>query len=116
MNEILEQLEKRYQEARNEEYGIAIEISLARQGIDVTKVAKRDLDQIRRMNYKIEEIKQKANEKHFKIQAETETEIVEVHNELIKINQKIRKEQGLKDEAEAKTDSGANIEGTPKPD
>lgn len=62
MNEILEQLQKQYQEARNQEYDIAIEISLAQQGIDHTKVSKRDLDQLRRMNYKIEEIKQKANE------------------------------------------------------
>lgn len=97
MNEILEELQKRYQEARNEEYGIAIDISLVQQGIDVTKVAKRDLDQIRRLNYKIEQIKSKENQKHLEIQQEAIIEINEVHNELIKINQVIRKAQGIKD-------------------
>ncbi len=116
MNEILEELQKRYHKARNTEYDIAIEISLAQQGIDPTIVAKRDIDQMRRLNYKIEEIKQKANEKHFKIQAETETEIVEVHNELIKINQAIRKAQGIKDGYTAGAESEPDNSETPKSD
>jgi len=106
MNEILETLEKKYQEARNAEYDIAIEISLAQQGIDPTIVAKRDLDQIRRLNYKIEQIKSKENQKHLEIQQEAIIEINEVHNELIKINQAIRKAQGIKDESATETESG----------
>lgn len=106
MNKILETLEKKYQEARNQEYDIAIEISLAQQGIDPTIVPKRSIDQMRRLNYKIEQIKSKENQKHFEIQQGAIIEINEVHNELIKINQAIRKEQGIKDESATETEGG----------
>jgi hypothetical protein len=107
MNEILDkaqnarliELKQKYESVRIEEYITAIEIHLAEQGIDPFKVAKKDLDQIRRINRKVEERNEKANQKinQFASQVMTETNEANMddHTELVKINQKIRKEQGL---------------------
>ena len=107
MNEILDEtqnarlveLKQKYESVRIEEYNAAIEIHLAEQGIDPLKVAKKDLDQIRRINRKVEERNEKANQKinQFvsQVMAETNEANMNDHTELVKINQKIRKEQGL---------------------
>lgn len=99
MNKILKQLEKRYVEAHNEEYNIAIEISFARQGIDPTEVSRQHKDQIRNLNNRIEDIKEKANQKIIKLQHEAQVEMVAVHNELVKLNLEIRKAQGINEPA-----------------
>lgn len=127
--EILKELNDRYWEARNELYNVSIEMSLAKSGIDTTKVSKKDIDQIRRLNFKIEDVKEKENRNILKVQQEAQAEIVEIHAELDKINVGIRKAQGLplsitkeelvkgtEDESKAETDSGANNQGTPEPD
>ncbi len=128
--EILKELNDRYWEARNELYNVSIEMSLANSGIDPTKVSKKDIDQIRRLNFKIEGVKEKENRNILKVQQEAQAEIVEIHAELDKINAGIRKAQGLplsitkeeimkgrvEDEYKAETDSGADIQGTPEPD
>jgi hypothetical protein len=107
MNQILDEaqrarlieLKQKYESVHIEEYNTAIEIYLAEQGIDPFKVAKKDLDQIHRINRKIEERNEKANQKinQFASQVMTETNEANMndHTELVKINQKIRKEQGL---------------------
>jgi uridine kinase len=124
MNEILNEalnvrlieLKQKFESVRIEEYNTAIEIHLAEQGIDPFKVAKKDLDQIRRINRKVEERNEKANQKinQFASQVMTETNEANMkdHTELVKINQKIRKEQGLladdqkqEPEAESRSDS-----------
>jgi uridine kinase len=98
-NARLIELKQKYESVRIEEYNTAIEIHLAEQGIDPSKVAKKDLDQIRRINRKVEERNEKANQKinQFASQLMAETNEVNMndHAELVKINQKIRKEQGL---------------------
>ena len=107
MNEILNEgqnarlieLKQKYESVRIEEYNTAIEIHLAEQGIDQLKVAKKDLNQIRRINRKVEERNEKANQRinQFASQVMDETNEANMkdHAELVKINQKIRKEQGL---------------------
>lgn len=87
---------EKYRIAESAVLDAAIELSLAEQGIDVTKIAKRDFDIFHRSNIKIEEIKAKAQEKINKIQQEAGLEIQSVHLELGKLNNKIRDSQGLK--------------------
>ncbi len=131
MNEILDdaqnarliELKQKYESVSVEEYNTAIEIHLAEQGIDPFKVAKKDLDQIRRINRKVEERNEKANQKinqfASQIMDETNEANMKDHTELVKINQKIRKEQGLfiddqKQELEA--ESRPNNTSAPEPD
>ena len=107
MNEVLDEaqnarlieLKQKYESVSIEEYNAAIEIHLAEQGIDPLKVAKKDLDQIRRINRKVEERNEKANQKinqfASQVMGETNEANMNDHTELVKINQKIRKEQGL---------------------
>ena len=122
-NAWLSELRQKYESVRIEEYNTAIEIHLAEQGIDPFKVAKKDLDQIRRINRKVEERNEKANQKinqfASQVMAETNEENMKDHAELVKINQKIRKEQGLsaddkkqEPEAESRPDNTS----APEPD
>jgi len=87
---------EKYRIAQSAVLDAEIELSLAEQGIDVTKIAKRDFDIFHRSNIKIEEIKAKAQEKINRIQQEAYLEIRDVHLELGKLNNKIRESQGLK--------------------
>ncbi len=102
MKEIIEQLEKQYAAVRNEEYDLAIKISLAGQGIYPAKVSRRHIDMIRTLNYRIEDIKAKANQNIFEVQQEASADILEVQNRLVEINREIRKAQGLQIESESK--------------
>lgn len=128
--EILKELDDRYWEARNELYNVSIEMSLAKQGINPTKVSKKDIDQIRRLNFKIEDVREKENRNILKVQQEAQAQIQEIYAEINKVNAAIRKVQGLplptaekeelkkgaEDESKTETDSGANNQGTPEPD
>ncbi len=107
MNEILDEAQKtrlnelrqKYESVRIKEYDTAIEIHLAEQGIDPGKVAKKDLDQIRRINRRAEERNEKANQEinqfATQVMGETNEANMKDHTELVKINEKIRMEQGL---------------------
>ncbi len=96
VNDVVNGYRGKYKIAESAVLDAAIELSLAEQGIDVTKIAKRDFDTFHRSNIKIEEIKAKAQEKINKIQQEAGLEIQGVHLELGKLNNKIRESQGLK--------------------
>ena len=96
VNNVVNGYREKYKIAESAVLDAAIELSLAEQGIDVTKIAKRDFDAFHRSNIKIEEIKAKAQEKINKIQQEAGLEIQGVHLELGKLNNKIRESQGLK--------------------
>ena len=96
VNNVVNGYREKYKIAESAVLDAAIELSLAEQGIDVTKIAKRDSDTFHRSNIKIEEIKAKAQEKINKIQQEAGLEIQGVHLELGKLNNKIRESQGLK--------------------
>ena len=96
VNDVVNEYREKCKIAESAVLDAAIELSLAEQGIDVTKIAKRDFDTFHRSNIKIEEIKAKAQEKITKIQQEVGLEIQGVHLELGKLNNKIREAQGLK--------------------
>ncbi len=96
VNDAVNEYREKYRIAESAVLDAAIELSLAEQGIDVTKIAKRDFDTFHRSNIKIEEVKAKAQEKINKIQQEAGLEIQGVHLELGKLNNKIRESQGLK--------------------
>ena len=96
VNDVVNEYREKYKIAESAVLDAAIELSLAEQGIDVTKIAKRDFDTFHRSNIKIEEIKAKAQEKINRIQQEAYLEIRDVHLELGKLNNKIRESQGLK--------------------
>lgn len=96
VNDLVKEYREKYKIAESAVLDAAIELSLAEQGIDITKIAKRDFDAFHRSNIKIEEIKAKAQEKINKIQQEAGLEIQGVHLELGKLNNKIRESQGLK--------------------
>ncbi len=96
VNDLAKEYREKYKIAESAVLDAAIELSLAEQGIDVTKIAKRDFDTFHRSNIEIEEIKAKAQEKINKIQQEAGLGIQGVHLELGKLNNKIRESQGLK--------------------
>ncbi len=96
VNDAVNEYREKYRIAQSAVLDAEIELSLAEQGIDVTKIAKRDFDIFHRSNIKIEEIKAKAQEKINRIQQEVYLEIRDVHLELGKLNNKIRESQGLK--------------------
>jgi len=96
VNDEVNEYREKYKIAESAVLDAAIELSLAEQGIDATKIAKRDFDTFHRSNIKIEEIKAKAQEKINKIQQEAYLEIKGVHLELGKLNNEIRESQGLK--------------------
>ena len=96
VNDALNEYREKYKIAESAILDAEIELSLAEEGIDVTKIAKRDFDTFHRSNIKIEEIKAKAQERINKIHQEAVLEIQGVHLELGKLNNKIRESQGLK--------------------
>jgi hypothetical protein len=126
VNDAVNEFREKYRMAQSAVLDAEIELSLAEQGIDVTKIAKRDFDTFHRSNIKIEEIKAKAQEKINRIQQEAVLEIQGVHLELGKLNNKIRESQGLKlltlvenvqiHEPATDTNSQSDIPGAPESD
>ncbi len=64
----LKQYEEAYNQRQREFLDAAIEVALARQGIDPERVPKKDFDQIRRLNIKLNDINAKTQAHIAKVQ------------------------------------------------
>jgi hypothetical protein len=90
---------KQYEEAHNlrqkESLDAAIELALAKQGIDPERVPKRDFDQIRRLNIKLNDINAKAQAHIAKVQQEAGLEYNTTILELNQISLNLKIAQGV---------------------
>lgn len=102
MNELKPELQKLYKErlndckiAESKLLNLEIELSLLQQGIDPTKISKKDFDQFHRANTELKKIRDKTEDKVDKLRQEQRQETMVVYTDLETLNIKIRKEQGL---------------------
>ncbi len=91
----LKQYEEAYNQRQRESLDAAIEVALARQGIDPEHVSKRDFDQIRRMNIKLNDINAKAQAHIAKVQQEAGLEYNAAILELNQISLNLKTAQGV---------------------
>lgn len=102
MNKLKPELQKLYKErfndcktAESNLLNLEIELSLLQQGIDTTKISKKDFDQFHRINVELRKIREKAEDKVEKLRQEERQEIMAIYADLETLNIKVRKEQGL---------------------
>lgn len=91
----LKQYEETYNRRQRESLDAAIEVALAKQGIDPARVPKRDFDQIRRLNIKLNDINAKTQAHIAKVQQEAGLEYKAVILELNQISLNLKTAQGV---------------------
>lgn len=89
------QYEEAYNQRQRESLDAAIDMALARQGIDPERVPKRDFDQIRRLNIKLNDINAKAQAQIAKVQQETGLDYNAAIQELNQISLNLKVAQGV---------------------
>jgi len=91
----LKQYEETHNQRQRESLDAAIELALAKQGIDPERVPKRDFDQIRRLNIKLNDINAKAQAHIAKLQQEAGLEYNATILELNQISLNLKIAQGV---------------------
>jgi len=91
----IKQYEEAYNQRQKESLDAAIDIALAKQGIDPVHVPKRDFDQIRRLNIKLNDINAKAQAQIAKVQQEAGLEYNAAILELNQISLNLKIAQGV---------------------
>jgi hypothetical protein len=91
----LKQYEETHNQRQRESLDAAIELALAKQGIDPERVPKRDFDQIRRLNIKLNDINAKAQAHIAKVQQEAGLEYNATILELNQISLNLKVAQGV---------------------
>jgi hypothetical protein len=91
----LKQYEEAYNQSQRESLDAAIEVALARQRIDPERVLKKDFDQIRRLNIKLNDINAKTQAHIAKVQKEAGLEYNAAILELKHISQNLKVAQGV---------------------
>jgi len=89
------QYEEAYNQRQRESFDAAIEVALARQGIDPERVPKKDFDQIRRLNIKLNDINAETQAHIAKVQKEAGLEYNTAILELNQISQNLKVAQGV---------------------